>query len=202
MRKKKLSPLLRKILNLDTSTPKKSRFQQRLEEMQLKHGEEPTGEPTEPKVSLHDKKNPIPWISSLDELPPYYMSIDIYSGEVLEDWARVSHGGEVDGKDDFYVNNRDSKVIDNITHWRKRPDVNYESYEPMTTHDVPLLSTNDVKDIVASLNKLITNLNPNPYLVYYNSAMEGCIDVIESALKEKTKSALLRGNTSIRPPGI
>ena len=71
---------------------RKSKFQQRLDEMVEKHREF-TGDSGPANVSLHDKENPVPWISVLDELPPYYASVDIYDGTVHENWASVSHGG-------------------------------------------------------------------------------------------------------------
>jgi hypothetical protein len=179
--------------------PKKSKFQQRLDEVVEKHRKETSGEPTEPKVSLHDKENPVPWISVLDELPPYYTPVDILTdSNVCEDWNRVS-----DGDRDYYVNGRDNNMITNATHWRKRKGVKYRPYEPMTTHDVPVLSTNDVKDMVKVLNEMITwrTIKGNPYLEYHTSAIKDCIAVIETTLALKTRSVLLRADSSILPPG-
>ena len=189
---------------------RKSRFQQRLEEMQLKHNVKP-GDSGPGKVRLHNEDNPPTeedprgrgnqtaqswgeWISVLDELPPYYMSVDIYSGlHIMENWARVSHGGERDGKDDFYVNNRDSNVAHNITYWRKRPDVNYVSYDPMTTHDVPILSTNDVNDLIKELEKEEGHGDS----IDFDMAINWVKVVIKRTLQEKTRTSLGRAESSI-----
>jgi hypothetical protein len=212
-------------VNQEVKTPKKSKFQQRLDDMVKKnkertspgkygptdislHNEEtPPGETGPTKISLHDKDNPVQWISVLYEKPPYYTSVDLLHDRgtvILEDWARVSHGGEVDGQDDFYVNNRNSDVVYDVTHWRKRPEVKYKPYEPMTTNDIPILSTNDVNEALKTLEELKTvwgvNTN-NPYIEYYNSAIEDCIAVVQNTLKVKTKSTILRTDTSICKTG-
>ena len=171
---------------------RKSKFQQRLEEMQLKYREDPTGEPTATKVSLHDRENPVPWISVLDELPPYYASVDIYDGTVHENWARVSHGGERDGPDDFYVNNEDSTVIHNITHWRKRPDVYYRTYDPMTfpspdPDDIPQYTQRDINGIILNL-QILKDKRERFEPAGFHMTINQAIDVIETHTKEARKT--------------
>ena len=148
--------------------------------MQEKHREDPPGEKTGPKDSLHDRG----WFYTRLHPPPYYSPVDLWvggdHGKVMKDWHRVS-----DGDNDYYCNSKDNEVIFEPSHWRKHPDVTYPPYDPLTVNDLPILSTNDVKEIVKTLQGLITNINPNPYMDYYNSAMEGCIDIIEEALKQK-----------------
>jgi len=54
------------------------------------------------------------WTSIKDSKPTYYKPISIRVGNKVIDnlWARVS-----DGDHDYYVNNDDNRVIDEITHW-------------------------------------------------------------------------------------
>ena len=191
---------------------RKSRFQQRLEEMQLKHNVE-TEDSGPGKVRRH-KPGEAPgamnpqsqtaqtWIPIEKEKPPYYTSVDIYDGVVIMmDWARVSHGGEVDSKDDFYVNNRNSDVVYDITHWAKRPGSKNQRYDPMTKEDIPILSTNDVNELLESLKVMIemrTRLSI-PHIEYC-AAIEDCITIIETTLKQKTRTTILSRNT-ILPAG-
>jgi len=203
MRKKKPSPLFRKILNeisgakhVNLEKPKKSKFQQRLEEMQKKHRENSPGAATAGKVKRHKPGLPreamaeqnqtaqIPgdWISVLDELPPYYTSVDIYNGlHIMEDWARVSHGGERDGKDDFYVNNRDNNVVYDITYWRKRPYVSYVSYDPMTKDDKPKYTQRDIDGIIINLNNLTAKhtQRDDEHSAGYTQGVDEAIDTIK-----------------------
>jgi len=170
---------------------KKSKFQ-------LEHQNKETREDRDnPNVNLHDEDNPIPWISTLDELPPYYISVDIYvNGDVHEDWHRVSNG-EID----YFCNPRNNRITTFVSHWRKRKGVNYNPYEPLTTHDIPILSTSDVYDIISTLDGLINKTPKTSFMVHHNSAVAQCISIIEETLKEKTQSTLLSGDTSVRNTG-
>ena len=195
MRKRKKSKVQERIdrffqVNQEEEKPKKSRFQQRLEEMQAQHKKEnPSTEDLGPgKVNLHDKDNPIPWISELDEKPPYYTSVDIFVDcEVYEDWARVSHGGEVDGKDDFYVNNRNSAVIYNITHWRKRDSdlFKYRPYKPMTEDDIKQVTYRDLTEVITLLEKeMITDLGIE-WHEGFNQGISNAIQTLKEFINKK-----------------
>jgi hypothetical protein len=169
----------------------KSGFQQRLEKIQLQMKNEETGDSGPDKVSLHDKDNPLPWTSILDELPPYYIPVDIYvNGDVHEDWHRVSNG-EID----YYCNSRDDKITTFVTHWRKRQGVNYNPYEPLTTHDILILSTNDVHVLIEDIKG---ELQPGDQgQMKYNLAILRIVGLIKRTLKEKTRTALGRAESSI-----
>lgn len=110
---------------------KKSRFQQRLEEIQKKMKTESEGDSGPGEVKLHNKQ--YPWIDIEDELPPYYSPIDIIDSEenYHENWHRLNNGSQ-----DFYANLKDDRVRIHITEWRKRPGIKYTKYEPMTILDV------------------------------------------------------------------
>ncbi len=196
MRKRKKSKIQERIdrffqVNQEEEKPKTSRFQQRLEEMveKNKKWKEETGNSGPTQVNLHDKDNPIPWISVLDELPPYYTSVDIFvDGKVLyTDWARVSHGGEVDGKDDFYVNNRNSDVIYNITHWRKRdPDLfKYEPYKPMTEDDIKRITYRDLTEVITLLEKEMVSDPDVDFHSGYNLGLTMAINTLNILINKK-----------------
>jgi hypothetical protein len=136
---------------------RKSKFQQRLEEIvkKLKEEEIHSGDDPDGKVKLHemDYKRPPTnrkWISTEIDKPPYYTPIDIWDGmEVLEHWARVSNGEQ-----DFYVNNQDDRVKYHVTHWAKREGQVYPKYEPMTKtdHIISLLQKEVIQEGIRPLN--------------------------------------------------
>jgi len=142
------------------------------------------------------------WINITEEKPEYYAPVDIFDGiDVHEAWARVS-----DGETEYYVNSRDNKVIpsEEVIQWKKRPGIIYRKYDPMITDDTmstfekvakwkmgakddnPILSPNDVKDIIIRLNKLIEvrEQRDNPEILYIAGLMDA-IAVIEGTLKDK-----------------
>jgi len=139
------------------------------------------------------------WIYIKDEKPPYYASVDIDDGvNIMEDWQRVS-----DGDNDYYVNNRNMKIVPEIIKWRKRPGVSYETYTPLITQNmaikqvtmkrydepfpdpdvIPVLSANDVKGIIKIINKLIDKREKsNIPSINYTEGMTDAISIIETTL--------------------
>jgi hypothetical protein len=176
---------------------RKSKFMERLEKIQLEHQKEKKtkspGDSGPTKISLHDKDNPVPWICTLYEKPPYYTPVDILvDAKPMDDWNRVS-----DGDQDYYVNGRDNRCTANVTHWRKRKGIKYEPYNPMTIEDIPVLSTNDVSDLIDELNKEQGTQDS----VDFDMAINWVIVVIKRTLQEKSKSTILRTDTSICKTG-
>ena len=135
---------------------KKSKFQQRLEEVQKEHreaidaginlklhNEEFPGDPdahqslTAQEVyhpNVHGNRG---WFCTRRSPPPYYVPVDLwvwhwmYGKDIVEDWYRVS-----DGEKDYYCNQRDNDIITAPTHWAKRKGVVYPKYDPMTIDDI------------------------------------------------------------------
>jgi len=172
---------------------KKSKFQQRLEEIQEQHRQAQGG-----KVYRHNQKTPDPetpttvsaqpvplpddreWISLEDERPPYYSPIDIWDGkELYEDWARVS-----DGEHDYYVNNRDNRVKHLVTHWSKRAGVNYPNYKPLTEDDIPIYTQRDIDGIIIQLNAMLHRSLEGKGSLEYSNAIEEALTVISYHTKE------------------
>jgi len=186
---------------------KKSKFQTRLDEIvaqRKKEETQATEEATAPKVRLHNRETPtrepgfpprqsaqdVPgdWISITDEKPPYYYPIDIYDGtDIMDDWNRVSTGER-----DYYCNNRTNDIVWDITYWRKRPGINYIPYDPMTTWDIPILSTNDVNELIEEIKHEHMGLE----FIEYNLAIIRIIGIINRHLKEKTLTIRITHNTT------
>jgi len=133
---------------------RKSKFQQRLEEVQKKHqemtpvsqdGASLSAQPPNPNGDLN-------WKDVKDELPQYYSPIHIWDGKTMyKSWARV--WSETAGN--IYVNNMDNRVISKITHWTAPEGLKYPKYEPLTSDDVKRYTRRDIKLIVEAMYKLI-----------------------------------------------
>jgi hypothetical protein len=170
---------------------RKSRFQQRLEEIAQRLKDE-SPDPETP-ATLSAQHLPLPpgydWISLEDEQPPYYSPIDLWDGKQLyEDWARVSNGEQ-----DYYVNNRDNRIMFIATHWSKRAGVNYPPYEPMTSEDLPRYSQRDIDGIIIQLNTMIhKRTSASIPHIEYTTALEEAIEVINFHTKQ---SRMTRGLT-------
>lgn len=161
---------------------RKSRFQQRLEEIAQRLKDE-SPDPETP-TSLSAQHLPLPpgydWISLEDEQPPYYSPIDLWDGKHLyEDWARVSNGEQ-----DYYVNNRDNRIMFIATHWSKRAGVNYPKYEPLTADDVPIYTQRDINGIIIQLNGMLHRTQEGKGSLEYSIAIEEALAVISYHTKE------------------
>lgn len=123
---------------------KKSKWQQRLEEMVEEHKTKRSGD----KVNLHNTDRhwndqtamttaghylPGKWIPIDEEKPPYYAPIDIlvYGTDEYQNWARLSNGDY-----DYYAENNGHRIKRHITHWAKREGHTYPKYEPLTMDDL------------------------------------------------------------------
>ena len=151
---------------------KKSKWQQRLEEVQ-KRQEEMTQEAALVNVKLHtedDLKTGDPtthtaqppddeWIPMEKEKPTYYTPVDImikFADTVLEDFHRLS-----DGDHDYYASLKSDRIISNPSHWRKRKGIIYRKYEPMTEDDIKAIPIHDIETIIDVMKAdLITDDKP------------------------------------------
>lgn len=174
---------------------RKSRFQQRLEEIQKLHRQAQGGEVKQHNTESQSQggdtptsvtAQPVPlpdgfdWISMEDERPPYYSPIDIWDGkEVFEDWARVS-----DGVHDYYINRADNRVRHNVTHWSKRAGVNYPKYKPLTEDDIPIYTQRDIDGIIIQLNGMMHRSHEGRGSLEYSNAIEEALTVITYHTKE------------------
>ena len=113
-------------------TQKKSKFQQRLDEVAKKYRETHPGSTEGQQLKQYTEAG---WIDITKERPPYYSPVDILDEDQVahEDWHRLS-----DGEREYYGNLNDNRIISGtaITHWRKRSGVTYIKYEPMTMDDI------------------------------------------------------------------
>lgn len=170
---------------------RKSKFQQRLEEMQKKHTE--FSEDSGPsKVNLHneetgdtgDPESPTAqddrvWVSCDLNPPPYYAPVDIWIGSVLmtegnvcKDWHRVS-----DGEWDYYCNQRDNTIVTDPTHWRKRQGVNYPRYKPLTGDDIKRITYRELLEVRDTLEK---EMIPTVEVQYNEGFNEGLLQGIKA----------------------
>jgi len=126
---------------------KKSKFQQRLEEVQKKYKEESTEVSQGNSSQTAHPPNPngdLNWKHVSDELPQYYSPIHIWDGEfIYRSWARV--WSETMGN--IYVNNEDNRVIKHITHWTAPEGQEYPKYEPLTQDDIKRYTKRDITNI-------------------------------------------------------
>jgi hypothetical protein len=144
---------------------KKSKWQQRLEEIQKNLKTRRPGDDMEPQVNLHKMSYMTPppgrdWIAIEDEKPPYYSPIDMWDGkELYEDWHRLSNGDH-----DYYASLWDNKIKRHITHWAKRPGMKYHKYDPLTIDNISQPSeepkTISVDDVQQVINQLSEKLVP------------------------------------------
>jgi len=189
---------------------KKSKFQQRLEEMQLKHNVE-TGDSGPGNVNPHNEKThpgdpgdgesqfaQEPWDPNIHgnrgwyctrfQEPPYYAPVDIWVGQdVLEDWYRVS-----DGENDYYCNQRDNTIIHDPSHWHKRIGVIYPKYDPMTTDDVPKYTQRQVNEIIGEIDSILST----PPFGVRTQRQDELIEQFHVGLKE-AKNIILNRMTGI-----
>lgn len=183
-------------------TKRKSKFQQRLEEVQKKHNEE-TGDQDSPgrssqtaqqpddgvKVSKsHTAQPPNPhgdlnWRHITEELPQYYSPIHIWDGKILhKNWTRVWS----ETVSDVYVNNQDDSVIRKITHWTPPEGQVYPKYEPLNDDDVKRYTRRDIKYILKAAYKLIKRREgSNLPHIEYNAGVDDAIILLERLIKPK-----------------
>ena len=168
---------------------RKTKFQQRLEEMQKKHGEtsnqgdwdgsSQTAQPPDPNENLN-------WKHVSDELPQYYSPIHIWDGKTLyRSWARV--WSETMGN--IYVNNEDNQVITKITHWTAPEGQEYPKYEPLTDDDIKRYTRRDITNIIKALTKLIKRreCSPLPHIEYV-AGVDDAIITLEDLTKYRRKT--------------
>ena len=190
---------------------KKSKFQERLEEVQKEHreaidaginlklhNEEFPGDPDahqsltaqEPYTpNVHGNRG---WFCAQRNPPPYYVPVDLSVGQdILEDWYRVS-----DGEKDYYCNQRDDKVIYEPKLWAKRTGVVYTKYDPMTTDDIKQITIRDLIDVMIKLeNKKTTHSHMTDLNKGVNLGLGQAITVINDLISKKRMTGL--SNTQI-----
>jgi len=166
---------------------KKSKFQQRLDEVAKKFRE--TQSEVSQEVSSQtahtppDPKGNLNWRHVNDELPQYYSPIHIWDGTTVHrNWARV--WSETMGN--IYVNNQDDSVITKITHWTAPEGLTYPKYEPLNDDDVKRYTKRDLKLIVKALTKLILlRENSKHPSVEYVQGVDDAIITLEKLIKPK-----------------
>jgi len=168
-------------------TNRKSKFQQRLDEVAKKILE------TSPPVSQDgssqtahtppDPKGNLNWRHVNDDLPQYYSPIHIWDGTTVHrNWARV--WSETMGN--IYVNNQDDRVITKITHWTAPEGLEYPKYEPLTDDDVKRYTKRDINYIIKALTKLILlRENSKQPSVEYVQGVDDAIITLEKLIKPR-----------------
>ena len=165
---------------------KKSKFQQRLEIAAKRHIEE-SGKT--PGTQSQSAQLPRGWKSLEDEKPPYYapITISVINKGMFHDWHRVSNGDE-----DWYCpNDGHNKTIipeAEVISWRPPEGVEYPTYEPMTTDDLPLFTTRDLYDIIDTFTgyKMPVDEEQEHVSIGYNIALRQAIVYIRQIIEDKT----------------
>lgn len=165
---------------------RKSKFQQRLEEVAKIHREE-TDEVSQDRSSQTAQPPNLfgkyKWKDMMEEQPPYYAPIHIYDGKTIHhNWSRV--WSETLGN--IYVNNEDDRVITKVTHWSAPNGLDYPKYEPLTEDDVKRYTKRDVKVIIHELKKLIDRReNSKLPSVDYVAGVDDAIIILEKMTRPK-----------------
>ena len=179
---------------------------QRLEKIQLKyHKKKPnptgpsnvnshnptmSGDPRSLQTQLAQRPSD-EWISVNLNKPPYYTPVDVLdiNMNVWEDWHRLS-----DGDKDYYCNPRTDHLTQNVTHWRKRPGITYEPYNPMTTNDIPIMNINELNDMIKVMIKLIDKRTSShlPHIEYV-TGVDDAIIAVEQTFKQILKAKRMTG---------
>ena len=167
-------------------TKRKSKFQERLDEVAKKFRE--TSPPVSQEVSSLSAQPPNPdgdfkWKHVKDEVPQYYSRIHLWDGKTLYfNWSRV--WSETIGN--IYVNNQDDRVITKITHWTAPAGLEYPKYEPLTEDDVKRYTKRDINYIIKALTKLILlRENSKQPSVEYVQGVDDAIITLEKLIKPR-----------------
>lgn len=171
---------------------RKSKFQQRLEEMQKKHTEF-REDPGPGNVNPHDENPGGPrdlepqtttnhnWYCTKVLPPPYYSNVDLWVGnEIMKEWHRVS-----DGDKDYYCNSKDNSILTNPTHWKKRPGVNYPEYEPLTEDDIKQVTYRELIEVRDLLEKESLPTVEVQYHEGFNDGLTKAIKAINNLIRTK-----------------
>jgi hypothetical protein len=186
---------------------KKSKFQERLDELSKNYTPEEDKGSINDKLDLHkmddetisggiqrrtsqtalrtptgQPPNPLGlqrWKSVMDEKPRYYDPVNIWDGkEVLYNWARVACENG-----DYYVN-QDDLVKYDVTHWSPPHGVDYPPYEPMTEDDIKLFTIRDINDIIKTIEQQNHAYDDNDFERGYNLAMTECLMYLKRTARE------------------
>lgn len=174
---------------------KKSKFQERLDEVAKKYKEETLQDSSAGSSQTAQDLPPNPngdltWKHVNDELPQYYSPIHIWDGNnVFRNWSRV--WSETMGN--IYVNH-ENRIIKKITHWTAPEGLEYPKYEPLTEEDVKRYTQRDINYILQALTKLIDHREKSKQpSVEYVAGVDDAIITLERFTKPKRMTGKKRG---------